>query len=124
MATEQELRIKTYTSEDAMLADYMTWAKNTYPQLRKGIFHVENEGVKTGLQGSIALAKGKLAGVPDVCSVYMGKMRWAEFKLPKGVFSDKQKVLFPIWEAWGIEIHVVRGWEDWTKFIDICLKNE
>ena len=109
-----------------MLADFMTWCRNTYPQLRKAIFHIENEGHEGGQRGAFlgaqALAKGKLKGVFDVLCVYKGKMTWIEFKLPKGVLSPAQKELKEIWEGWGMEIHVIRNFEEFNLIIQKILR--
>ena len=111
-----------YQSEDEMLADFMTWARNEHPQLRKFIFHIENEGYSSSalarMKGAQGLAKGKLKGVFDVLCVKGNKMRWAEFKLPKtGVWSPEQKELKSLWGAEGIEICEITCFAQWELFI-------
>lgn len=114
-----------YTSEDAFLADCMCWAKNTYPQIRKAIFHIENEGDTSSqyarMKGAQSAAKGKLKGVFDVCCVFEGKLSFAEFKLPKGVWSIEQKELQSLWSQWQIPIYEIRTFDSWKNYIEVVI---
>jgi hypothetical protein len=101
-----------YTREDIMLSDFMSWAINTYPRLRHKIFHIGNEGNRGGkagiLDGMKALSMGKLAGVPDVCLIDGDKVLWIEFKLKRGIVSDKQMKLHTLWRECGQKVVIVR----------------
>lgn len=122
MLTEQQLREKEYTKEDILLADCMTWAKNTYPQIRKAIFHIKNEGDSGSkfakIKASQDLAKGKLKGVFDVQSVYMGHIVFIEFKLPHTNLSPAQLELAELWSGWSIPIFIVDNFDDFKYIIE------
>ena len=111
-----------YKSEDKMLSEFMIWARNTYPKLRKTLFHIENEGVRGGEHGAEdgarSLAKGKLSGVPDVCCVLPSHPCFIEFKLPKGVYSPKQKELIDYWKEIGVVVYECRNFKDWQAIVE------
>ncbi len=111
-----------YLKEDAMLSDYMVWLNNTHTddQIRRSIFHIENEGTFGGkygaMQGAISKGKGKKKGVLDVCSVYMGNVLFMEFKLnSSGTFSDEQLDIIGDLQSWSICVFVIRSF-DFFKF--------
>ncbi len=112
-----------YLSEDDMLADFMTWMRNKYPQLRQAVFHIENEGnSKFSKHGGDSLSKGKLAGVFDVISVYPKReVKFAEFKLSGGQWSTVQKELHLLWTSWGISITEIKTFEQWKNWIHSLL---
>ncbi len=110
-----------YLLEDQMLADFMTWAKNEHPQIRKSIFHIENEGDRSSdfarFKGAQSLSKGKLKGVFDVCCVYEGRLSFAEFKLKGGSWSKEQVELRDLWGDWAIPIIEITNFADWKYYI-------
>ena len=115
-----------YIKEDAMLSDFMVFAKNTYPFLRNKIFHIQNEGSVAGKAGAIkgaqSLAKGLLAGVPDVCCVASPKIMFAEFKLPGETLSEAQQKLHHEWISTGVDIHTIYTFNDWLNFLSKYVK--
>ncbi len=111
-----------YELEDVMLSDFMVWAFNTHtdPQLRRCVFHIENEGTFGGkfgaMQGAISKGKGKRKGVLDVESVYLGLDCWLEFKLLNGGFEKEQLDFISDLISWNKDVYIIRCF-DFFKFV-------
>ena len=111
-------------AEDKMLADFVMWAWNTYPDLRGSWWHTPNETVR--LKGesvanfrrrlAVMKAKGVLPGVSDLVGLPCGPIQrpWAaEFKLGADSPVQESQLKFgALMRAGGGHFFVVRSGEE------------
>lgn len=90
---------------------------NSYPLTRRCFFHVPNGGSRNRIEGMQLKASGVVAGVPDMCLVWKGRMYGIEFKTLTGTLSTAQKEVHEAWAAQGIIVHVVRSFEQFKELI-------
>lgn len=111
-----------YSKEDIQQSDYFEWVWNVHPILRFLFFHIANEGNNSSsyasFKGAQDLAKGKLAGVPDNCCVYKGRMIWIELKRKGEDLSPSQKKLLPIWTETGVEWYMCDNFSDFKYLVE------
>jgi hypothetical protein len=67
-------------------------------------------------------AMGVVPGIPDLVWVYGGRVIGFEIKTPKGYTSDDQKRIHRIWQANGIDVHVVRSLIEFQRLVISLLK--
>lgn len=104
-------------SELQLQAKCYQWAHNTYPQLRKLLFAVPNGGTRNIREAMSLKASGVVSGVPDMICLYGGKPVGIELKTATGTVSTEQKQLHEIWLYHGIEVKVVRSFEEFELLI-------
>lgn len=76
--------------ELAMQADCFQWHWNTYPHLRKTLFHV-NGKAKNAIEGSKFKAIGVVRGISDFVLLLPGETVYIEMKTSVGVQHKEQK---------------------------------
>lgn len=106
-----DLKTQTFENEDKFQAAAIKLIAFYFPRFKGKVFHPMNEmyvpknpgeSVKEYLKrcafyGSQNKAKGKLAGVPDICIKYLGILYSIELKMPKGGTSKEQDKLHLDW---------------------------
>lgn len=98
--TDQEM----VASEAKIQQACFTWFWNEYPEHRRKLFHISNEGKKGGLQNGI------VSGVPDLfLTVPRGEYHglFIEMKKPTGRLSKDQKKVIEIYSSEGFKVIIV-----------------
>jgi len=103
-------------SEDQLQAKCYQWAFNTYPQLRQLLFSVPNGSTRHIIEAVKLKATGLTPGIPDMILVYPRCIGF-EFKTETGTLSPAQIKVHGRWRAVGIDVHVVRSFEQWEQII-------
>ena len=67
-------------------------------------------------------ASGVVAGVPDMLLMWKGRAYGFEFKTPTGVLSPAQKEVHEAWTSQGINVFVVRSFEQFRELIEKIIK--
>ena len=112
-------KTNNFQNEDKFQAAAIKLIDDYFPELRMLRFHPMNEiyfprlpdesdedyKSRCSFYGSQNKAKGKLAGVPDICIKWRGVFFGLELKQPKGVLGDEQ---VKIHEAWNIDCEDVQ----------------
>ena len=115
--TKSEYLTKIYTSEDQFQAATFQFINHNYPKLRKLIFHVPNESATSNLMRMKLTAMGLTSGIPDI--VCICPAFGIELKLPKGIQSDKQKLVEQIWKRAGIPYFLCHN----SSEVVFCIEN-
>lgn len=105
-------------SEDQLQAKCYQWAYNNYPQIRGLLFSVPNGGTRNIIEATKLKATGLTPGIPDMILVWPTLIGF-EFKTTTGVLSPAQVRVHEIWASNGIEVQVIRLFEQW----EIVIKN-
>ncbi len=95
-------------SEDAIqraVFQFLSTAK------RKGVlsFHVPNGGKRSPIEAAIFKSLGVLAGVPDILSVYQGRLFALELKTEKGKLTPAQEAVHVQLREAGAEVATAYG---------------
>jgi len=86
---------------------------NDFPASRGCLFHIANERASgSAREGAMLKGMGVIAGVPDLCLVWNGRVYWFEVKTAKGVLSKAQKALHQNWSEQGINVKILRSEEE------------
>lgn len=76
-------------------------------------FHTNGGGFKLSVYELSRLkAAGYIAGVPDRCIIWRGGVYFLECKSDRGLLTDSQRAMFPLFEAAGARIAIVRSVDD------------
>lgn len=95
-------------NEDQFQARLFQWAHNTYPQLRKLLFHVPNGGKRSKRESNKFKAMGVVAGIPDLVLLWKGRLYGFELKAEKGKQSDEQAEAENKWSEHHAEYYLIR----------------
>ena len=110
--TEEQLQAKCYK-----------WAINEYKCLRFGnLFHVPNGGTRVKKEAFMFKAIGVVAGIPDLIMIHDHRMYGIELKTLIGKVSEKQQKVHESWKAQGIEVFVIRTFEEFKELIESIVK--
>jgi len=109
-------------SEDAIQSDFFQSVWNKFPQTRHLLFAVPNGGRRTVTEAAKFKATGVVAGIPDMCFCWDGKIYGIEVKTETGVLSPNQKKVHAAWEAQNIEVFVIRSAKEGLKIIESIIK--
>lgn len=83
-------------------------------------FHVPNEGKRTIHEQAEFKACGGRAGIPDRWILWCGRSYCWEEKSKDGRLNDAQKEMFPLIEATGHPVPIVRSVSDAQKVLLQC----
>ena len=107
------------------------WFRYQYPDLKLCLFSVPNGfwvrgATRLNLQIAMNYLKeeGLQVGVPDLVLMYNGTAYGLELKTDKGSTSDSQNKVHKAWKEQGIEVYVVRSFEEFKELIDKIVSNE
>ena len=81
------------------------------------IFAVPNGGQRNVIVAKKLKAEGVLAGVPDICIIYRGKVFFAEVKNEKGRLTENQLGIIEQLLLNDVETYLLRGVDDAEKMI-------
>jgi hypothetical protein len=116
-------------SESKMQESCVTWFRYSYPKMKLCLFAVPNSlfiyGVpkqKLAYAGAKQKREGLLAGVPDLILMSNGKAYGIEIKLPYNKLQDVQKKVHESWDNQGIEVFVIRSFEEFKALIESIVK--
>jgi hypothetical protein len=94
------------------------WAVNNHQELRFGnLFHVPNGGTRNKIEAGQLKASGVVPGIPDLILLNRGKCYGIEMKTSTGTLSDKQIKVHESWKQQGIEVFVIRTFEEFKELI-------
>lgn len=105
-------------TEDRLQAECFKWFWNTYPELRRTLFHVPNGDNKNAISGARYKALGVVAGVPDLIWMINGTAICFELKTDVGVISEKQKAVHSKFKEQGITTYIIRDIETFRAIIE------
>lgn len=108
--------MKLPVTEDQLQAACFQWAHNTYPEIRGCLFSVPNGGTRNPREAITLKATGLIPGIPDLLLVWP-RLIGFELKTSTGTVSTTQKRIHDIWREKGIEVYVVRTFEDFQRII-------
>ena len=115
----------TKRKEHQIQTQCVRWFNWSYPKLRLCLFSVPNGfwvrgATRLNLQIAMNYLKdeGLQTGVPDLMLMYNGKAHGIELKTDTGTVSDKQKQVHKAWKDQGIEVYIVRSFEEFKELID------
>ena len=78
----------------------------SYESRNAGKGMVTKDGRKINLEGINRKNRGCIAGLPDVCVLFLGRIYGIELKAGKNGTSDKQDELHGAWKAAGADVAV------------------
>lgn len=103
--------------EEKLQAECFQWHWNTYPHLRKTLFHVQQKA-KNKIEGAKFKAMGVVQGVSDLILVCPGKTVYIELKVEGGRQSKEQIDFQKIIEEYGCqEYYLVRSLEEFQQMV-------
>ena len=105
-------------TEDQFQAACFLWAYNTYPQLRKLLFHVPNGGKRNAMEANKMKAMGVTAGIPDLVLYWQGQLYGFELKVGRNTTSDEQDEAIQRWTEHGAVCYVIREKEVFQSLIN------
>lgn len=108
-------------SEDQLQAKCYQWAYNTHPSLRGLLFSVPNGSTRHIVEAVKLKATGLTAGIPDMVLVWPQVVGF-EFKTEVGKVSDVQGRIHQRWRSVGVQVYVVRSFEQWQQIICEIIK--
>jgi len=103
--------------ELAMQADCFQWHWNTYPHLRKTLFHV-NGKAKNAIEGSKFKAIGVVKGISDFILILPQETVYIELKTNIGKQSSDQKLFQAQVEDSCQRYFLVRSFEEFKSLIN------
>ena len=111
---------KTSITEDRLQQDCAMWFKNTFKELGKLYYMINNSGTKTKLRAAQDKAMGLTAGIPDThLVVAKGGFHslYVEFKVGLNVLSPVQKEVIGLLQKFGHKVVVVYSLADFQREI-------
>lgn len=116
-------------SESRMQESCVTWFRYNYPKLKLCLFAVPNSlfihGVskqKLAYAGAKQKREGLIAGIPDLILMHDGRAYGIEMKLPYNKLQDVQKKVHESWYNEGIEVFVIRSFEEFKQLVGSIIK--
>jgi hypothetical protein len=116
-------------TESKLQESCVTWFRYNYPALKLCLFAVPNSlfiyGVpkqKLMSAGAKQKREGLIAGVPDLVLMYNGTAYGVEMKLPYNKLQDVQEKVHESWKSQGIDVFVIRSFEEFKKLIESIIK--
>jgi len=116
-------------TESKLQESCVTWFRYNYPTLKLCLFAVPNSlfiyGVpkqKLMSAGAKQKREGLIAGVPDLVLMYNGTAYGVEMKLPYNKLQDVQEKVHESWKSQGIDVFVIRSFEEFKKLIESIIK--
>lgn len=104
--------------ELAIQAECVTWFRNEHERHGRGfIFHVPNEGKRSGIGGQILKAIGLRPGFPDLVILLPGRAVLIEMKTSTGVVRTSQKRVHAALLRVGYPVHVARSLEEFQGVV-------
>jgi len=114
-------------TEEQLQAKCFKWAVNEYKCLRFGcLFHVPNGGTRDKREAIALKATGVVAGVPDLILIHQSSMIGIEMKTQHKLskLGPEQVKVHKAWKEQGIEVYVVRSFEEFKELIDKIVSDE
>lgn len=66
-------------------------------------------------------ASGLTPGIPDCVLIWKARVYGFEFKTEVGVVSPVQKLVHEAWKGQGVEVYIVRSFDEFKKIIHSIL---
>jgi hypothetical protein len=107
--------------EDKLQSLCYQWAHNEFAAIRGLFFSVPNGGTRNLREAQLLKATGLVAGIPDMILLFP-KVVGFEFKSVNGVLSERQKYIHERWRIAGIEVHIVKDFEEFKKIFGSIMK--
>ena len=104
--------------ETKLQQDCFVWFNNQYPELRKTMWHVQNEGKRNRYEQSIIKSLGVVPGVADLNWLYKGQFYAIELKTPTGSQAPSQKQWQRVITEQGGIYTVVRSLDEFREFVE------
>lgn len=111
-------------SESKFQQDCFVWFWNTFPELRRTLFHVPNGGYRGRVAGNKMKSIGVVAGIPDFIFVFAGRVYFFELKTDDGVIAGKQKEIHFIFAKQGFDVPIVRSLIDFQNRINAIVNRK
>jgi hypothetical protein len=111
-------------SESKLQQECFVWFWNTFPLLRRTLFHIPNGGQRGRVAGNKMKSIGVVAGVPDFVFVHAGRVHFFELKIDTGSVSGKQKEIHFIFAKQGVPVTIVRSLEQFKNEINDRIENK
>lgn len=109
-------------SEDQLQAACYQWFWNTYPTLRRTLWHVPNGGQRNAREGAKFKAMGVVAGVADLHWLYRGRLIVFELKVGSNTLSSAQVEWRTAIIAAGATWHEIRSLEQFQQVVKAALQ--
>ena len=93
------------------------WFNNQYPELRKTMWHVQNEGKRSKYEQSIIKSLGVVPGVADLNWLYKGVFYGIELKTPTGSQTKTQREWERVITQQGGIYVLIRSLEEFKEFV-------
>ena len=101
-------------TEDQLQAQCFQWHWNTFPHLRRTLFHI-NQKARNKIEGNKMKAMGVVPGVSDFCNLQPAGVRWIEMKTETGTQSKDQQAFQEMVEILGMSYHLVRSFNQFKS---------
>lgn len=108
-------------SEGRIQAEAFQWFNNTYPHLRKLMYHVPNGELRDPITANKLKAMGVVPGVPDIVFHYRSRTYFFEFKRPGETPSDEQKEMHAQLDLQRFIVWLVDSVKQFQELIDSIL---
>lgn len=108
-------------SESKIQGECFAWLWNYHPETRRCFFAIPNGGRRNPREAMTLKATGLIAGVPDTCLVWKGRIYFFEFKTEKGLLSESQIKFIPSLEKQGAIVYICKSFEDFKDIIGMIL---
>lgn len=105
-------------SESRRQSDSFLWFNNTFPELRKLLYHVPNGEKRDPVTANRLKAMGVVPGVSDFVLHLWGRTYFIEFKDDKGKQSNDQILFQQVVTDHGFLYIVVRTFEEFKTFVN------
>lgn len=105
-------------SEIQIQAASYQWLWNTHSATRRCFFAVPNGGTRNIREAQSLKASGVVAGIPDCVFIWKGRVYGFEFKTDTGTVSPAQVAVHQAWAAQGVQVWVVRSFEQFKQIIE------
>lgn len=104
-------------TEDRLQAECFQWHWNTFPHLRKTLFHVQQKA-RNKIEGNKFKAMGVVQGVSDLILVCPGETVYIELKTDTGSQSPDQKEFQKVIEEYGCQkYYLIRSLEQFQELV-------
>lgn len=111
-------------SEDKLQSQCFQWFWNSFPDLRRTLWHVPNGGNRNAREGAKFKAMGVLSGVHDLHLIHNSKLYTFELKVGTNKLSDDQNKYWECVEKQGAKCYLITTFEDFKETIFHIIKNE